>query len=127
AAGGVEEDAGGDRRGALPGRAWAPAAREGAGALAGDVQGRRPAHGGRGCTVDAPEHEGIHLQPLSVEARIVMMDETWDSIPAEEHPPLLTEAQRQELERRLAHHKANPDDVIPWEQIKAEALARFQR
>lgn len=37
---------------------------------------------------------------------------------------LLTDAQRQELERRLADHKAHPADVVPWEQVKAEALAR---
>ena len=59
------------------------------------------------------------LQPYKVS--------TWDSIPAEPHRPLLTEAQRRELERRLADHAANPDDVVPWEQVKAEALARFQR
>jgi putative addiction module component (TIGR02574 family) len=40
---------------------------------------------------------------------------------------LLTEAQRQELQRRIEDHEANPDDVVPWEQVKAEALARFRR
>jgi len=29
------------------------------------------------------------------------------------------------LQRRLEDHEANPNDVVPWEQIKAEALARF--
>jgi putative addiction module component (TIGR02574 family) len=37
----------------------------------------------------------------------------------------LTEAQRAEWGRRIADHKASPGDVVPWEQIKAEALSRF--
>jgi putative addiction module component (TIGR02574 family) len=43
-----------------------------------------------------------------------------------ERPPL-GPALRQELDRRLAEHLANPGDVIPWEQVEAEALARMQR
>ena len=31
------------------------------------------------------------------------------------------------IARRLADHEANPGDVVPWEQVKAEALARFRR
>jgi putative addiction module component (TIGR02574 family) len=51
----------------------------------------------------------------------------WDRIAAEPHPPLLTEAQRQELECRLADSALNPDDVVSWEQVKIEARARFER
>lgn len=39
----------------------------------------------------------------------------------------LTAAQREELQRRLAEHRANPEDVIAWEQIQAEALAKFRK
>lgn len=70
---------------------------------------------------------GIDIERLSVEDRIIAIHEIWDSIAAEPHPPLISEAQKQELESRLAAHQANPGDVIPWEQVKAEALARFQR
>jgi putative addiction module component (TIGR02574 family) len=66
------------------------------------------------------------IDRLCVDKRIALAQALWDSIAAEPHPPLLTEAQRQELERRLADHQADPSDVVPWEQIKAEALARFQ-
>jgi putative addiction module component (TIGR02574 family) len=38
--------------------------------------------------------------------------------------PMLTEAQRGELQRRLEEHEANPDDVVPWEQIRDDALRR---
>jgi putative addiction module component (TIGR02574 family) len=64
---------------------------------------------------------------MSVEDRIALALAIWDSIAAEPHPPLLTEAQRQELQRRLDDHQANPNDVTPWEEIKAAALARFRK
>jgi putative addiction module component (TIGR02574 family) len=75
----------------------------------------------------APTLQALGIDAMSVEDRIALATAIWDSIAAEPHPPLLTEPQRRELERRLADHAANPGDVVPWEQVKAEALARFQR
>ena len=74
-----------------------------------------------------PTLQALGIDRMSVEERIALATAIWDSIAAEPHPPLLSEEQRRELERRLADHAANPKDVVPWEQIKAEALARFQR
>jgi putative addiction module component (TIGR02574 family) len=71
--------------------------------------------------------QALGIDRMSVEDRIALATAIWDSIAAEPHPPLLTEAQRRELDRRLADHAANPDDVVPWERVRAEALARFQR
>ena len=75
----------------------------------------------------APSLEALGIDRMSVEDRIALATAIWESIAAEPHPPLLTEAQRQELDRRLADHAATPDDVVPWEQVKAEALARFNQ
>jgi putative addiction module component (TIGR02574 family) len=75
----------------------------------------------------APTLQALGIDRMSVEDRIALATAIWDSIAAQPHPPLLTEAQKQELERRLADHAANPGDVVPWEQVKADALARFQR
>jgi len=66
---------------------------------------------------------GIHR--MSVDERMRLVAEIWDSIAAEPGPAPLTEAQRRELERRLDDHEADPGDVIPWDEIKAAALARF--
>ncbi|MFO0844778.1 MAG: addiction module protein [Gemmataceae bacterium] len=74
-----------------------------------------------------PTLQSLGIDRMSVEDRIALATAIWESIASEPHPPLLTEAQRQELERRLADHAANPEDVVPWEQVKAEALARFRR
>lgn len=74
-----------------------------------------------------PTLESLGIDRLSTEDRISLAQAIWDSIPTRPNPPLLTEAQRTELARRVAEHEANPDDVVPWEQIEAEALARWQR
>ena len=37
----------------------------------------------------------------------------------------LTPEQAAELDRRVAEFKKNPNDVIPWEQVQAEAKQRF--
>jgi putative addiction module component (TIGR02574 family) len=74
-----------------------------------------------------PTLEALGIDRLSVEDRIALAQAIWESISAQPHPSLLTEAQRQELQRRIEDHEANPDDVVPWEQVKAEALARFRR
>ena len=36
----------------------------------------------------------------------------------------LTDAQKREIERRLAAYEADPDDVIPWETVKQRLRAR---
>lgn len=74
-----------------------------------------------------PTLQTLGIDRMSVEDRIALATAIWDSIAAEPHSPLLTDPQRQELDRRLADHAANSSDVVPWEQVKAQALDRFQK
>jgi putative addiction module component (TIGR02574 family) len=67
------------------------------------------------------------MASLSVEERIRLVEAIWETIVAEPGQPELTDAQKQELQRRLAAHAAEPGKVIPWEKVKAEALARARR
>jgi putative addiction module component (TIGR02574 family) len=46
------------------------------------------------------------------------------SIAADSAAVRLTDAQRAELQKRIEEDDANPDDVTPWEQVKASTLAR---
>jgi len=71
--------------------------------------------------------EDLGIDRLSAHERLALMGEIWDSLAAEPGRIHLSDAQRRELERRLAEHEANPADAVPWEQVKAEALARFQQ
>jgi len=66
-----------------------------------------------------------HLLKLSVEERLQLIGELWDSIEAEEHPPL-SEAWKKEIERRLDDLEANPDDVLPWEEVRARLWSRVK-
>jgi putative addiction module component (TIGR02574 family) len=72
--------------------------------------------------------KSLGLDRLTLDERIALAEELWASIAAEAKPgSFLTDAKREELDRRLADLDANPDDVVPWEQVKAEALARVAR
>ena len=68
--------------------------------------------------------KSLGIEQLSVDERLALVEELWDSI-AEATP--LTDAQRAELDRRLAEHEADPDGVVPWEDIKASIAARLKR
>lgn len=67
------------------------------------------------------------LDQLSVEDRLTLAQQLWDSIAEELDRVPLSPAQRQEVDRRLAAHRANPQAAIPWEQVEAEARARLAR
>ena len=68
--------------------------------------------------------KSLGIERLSVAERLVLVEELWDSIAA---ATPLTDAQRIELDRRLADHEANPDDVFSWEEIKSSITARLNK
>jgi putative addiction module component (TIGR02574 family) len=74
-----------------------------------------------------PTMQELGIDRLSVEDRIALAQEIWDSVAQEVELGLLPAAQRQELERRLADSMARPEAVVPWEEVKARALARARR
>ena len=74
----------------------------------------------------SPTMKDLGIDRLSVEQRLALMHEIWDSIAAEPGTTHLTEAKKRELERRLADDRANPGDVVPWEEVEAQARARLQ-
>ncbi len=65
------------------------------------------------------------LMQLTPAERIQLAEDLWDSITPEEMPPLTPE-QIEELERRLAEHKADPSTSIPWEQVRSWLWSRFK-
>jgi putative addiction module component (TIGR02574 family) len=63
---------------------------------------------------------------LSVEERLQLISELWDSLSANEPQALEpTQAQISEARRRLARYKADPSTAIPWEEFEEELKARF--
>lgn len=73
----------------------------------------------------SPMVQSLGIDRLPREQRIALVLDIWDTIAAESGRPLLTDAQRRQLERRIAEDDANPDDVVPWEQVKAQTLSRL--
>jgi putative addiction module component (TIGR02574 family) len=62
---------------------------------------------------------------LDVDEQIELVEAIWNGIVSRGAVPSLTEAQKTELDRRLADHLANPNDVISWSEVKASALAKI--
>ena len=55
---------------------------------------------------------------LSIAERIILVEEIWDSIVAEQGSLEVTETQRDELDRRLQSLKDSPNTGTSWEDIK---------
>ena len=70
----------------------------------------------------------LGMERLTSDERLALVEEILASIPVEPPGrPELTEAKRAELGRRLIDHETNPNDVVPWEEVEAAALARLTR
>ena len=72
----------------------------------------------------SPTLQELGVDRLSVEDRLALAQQLWDSVAADLEREPLTAAQRAELERRVAAADANPSEGTPWEVIRAEARAR---
>jgi putative addiction module component (TIGR02574 family) len=62
---------------------------------------------------------------LSVDERLRLIDEIWDTIPVDREPPPLTDAQRAEIARRIAEHERDPSSAIPADEVFAELRKRY--
>jgi putative addiction module component (TIGR02574 family) len=57
------------------------------------------------------------VDSLSAAEKAKLLDLVWESLEADALS--LTDAQRTELDSRVARHEQNPSDVISWEQVRA--------
>jgi putative addiction module component (TIGR02574 family) len=71
--------------------------------------------------------EKLGIDQMSFDERIALIREILDSLAAGQPLSPLSEAKRNELDRRIAEADANPAAGIPWEEIEAAALSRFGR
>ena len=63
----------------------------------------------------------LGIDRLSLEDRLTIAQQIWESAVAELAAQPLTDAQRAELERRIAAADANPEEGVAWEVIRADA------
>jgi putative addiction module component (TIGR02574 family) len=70
--------------------------------------------------------EDLGLDRLSLEEKLELVGRLWDEIVASVPPgELLSDAQREELRRRVAEAQAHPEDYVAWEDALAATLKRL--
>ena len=67
--------------------------------------------------------KSLEIERLSIDERLELVEALWDSIASS---AALTDAQREELDRRLADHRQHPGDVTPWHEVKTSISARIK-
>ena len=62
------------------------------------------------------------IDSLTPAEKAELLDTVWESLEADSVS--LTEAQRAELDYRIARLEQTPSNVIPWEQVKADLFKK---
>ena len=66
----------------------------------------------------------IDFTKLSIEERLQLVEDIWDSITRDTEALRLSDAQKAELDRRLDQYRQDPESAISWEQIREELNKR---
>ena len=66
----------------------------------------------------------MEIQSLTASERIILAEALWDSVVAEDTEIELTDAQKVELDRRLAAFEIDQDAGSSWPSVKARILAK---
>jgi putative addiction module component (TIGR02574 family) len=64
------------------------------------------------------------VRSMSIAERILLVEKIWDDIAEDAAALQLTEAQKQELDRRIAAIEADPNRGSSWEDVKARLRQR---
>ncbi|HLC17279.1 MAG TPA: addiction module protein [Thermodesulfovibrionia bacterium] len=59
------------------------------------------------------------LKKFSIAEKILIVEELWNSIAADQESFELTEEQRNELDRRVADYYTFPDEGYSWDDVKS--------
>lgn len=68
----------------------------------------------------------VDLAQLSLAERIQLVEDLWDTIAATPEAIPVTDAQKAELDRRLARYQSSPADGRSWAEVKAALLRQTQ-
>ena len=67
--------------------------------------------------------KSLEIERLSIDERLELVEALWDSIASS---AALTDAQREELDRRLTDYQQHPDDVTPWHEVETSISTRIK-
>jgi putative addiction module component (TIGR02574 family) len=62
------------------------------------------------------------IKKLSIAERIIIAEQIWDTIVADQESLQVTEAQKDELDRRIDAYHASPEEGNSWESIKNKLM-----
>jgi putative addiction module component (TIGR02574 family) len=62
--------------------------------------------------------KSLGIDQMSVDERLALLGEIWDSIAAEPDALPVTDAQKQDLQARLDAYRDNPKAGTTWEEVK---------
>jgi putative addiction module component (TIGR02574 family) len=62
----------------------------------------------------------MDFSQLTVAERIQLAEDLWDSLTDAPEVLAVTDAQREELDRRIEAHRANPEVALSWESLRQE-------
>jgi putative addiction module component (TIGR02574 family) len=68
----------------------------------------------------------IDIEKMSPEERLRLIEALWDSLRRRPETIPLTEAQREELDRRLDELDRGATETIPWEEVKQRLRDRSE-
>ncbi len=66
----------------------------------------------------------LGLDRLTPDERVMLANELYESLAAE-IPPVLSDAMKQELDRRAEEDEAHPETGVPWDEVDAKLRARY--
>lgn len=68
------------------------------------------------------ETQVAEILELSVAEKIQIVEDIWDSIRRNPEELPLSDAEKRELDKRLADYEQNPNDGMEWETLKKNIL-----
>lgn len=72
----------------------------------------------------ASKFKSLGIDKLPLAERILLVEDIWDSIAAEDVDVELTDTMKQELDRRVAAADASPEAGSSWDEVKARLHAK---
>ena len=65
------------------------------------------------------------LNELSDDEKIILIGELWDDVLTEKSFRL-TKEQKKELDKRIQYAQENPDELIPWDEVKENLFKKYR-
>lgn len=68
----------------------------------------------------------VRIEHLTVEERFELLERLWDSLVDTPESIPLTDAQREELDRRLDDFERDPSIGIPWDEVRKRIQGQLE-